>query len=139
VATAMTAAGYDVHFVSVARWKRHGWRSNINDDHLLDVARSKLQVNLPVVTGNPVTAEETVDGEEGLSDAAPLRQEVRKLSALSLQVWNAAEPQLKKLVRRRTGELALLIQALAETSQAVTNALSQAERMGSGPPLPQST
>ena len=49
--------------------------------------------------------------------------------------YNAAEPQLKKLVRRRTGELALLITALVESSQAVTNALSQAEKMEHAPPL----
>src|SRR5262249_14597023 len=50
--------------------------------------------------------------DEQLSDPALLRQEVRKLSALSIRVWDAAQPQLEKLVRRRTGELALLIQAL---------------------------
>jgi len=62
-------------------------------------------------------------------DAELLRQESRKLSALSTEVWDAAERKLGKLVRSRTGELALLIQALAESSQAAVNALSQAERM----------
>jgi hypothetical protein len=88
--------------------------------------------------GDPTLAA-AEEREEQLSDAALLRQESRKLSALSIRVWDAAEPQLKKLVRRRTGELALLVQALAETSQAVVDALSQAERMGSGPPLPQTS
>jgi hypothetical protein len=131
----MTSAGYDVHFVTVARWKRQGWRANSNDDHPLDVARGRLESLLPLATGNPVPAEEKMGADEELSDAALLRQESRKLSALSIQVWDAAEPQLKKLIRSRTGELAILIQALAESGQAVTNALSQAEKIEHGPPL----
>jgi hypothetical protein len=134
VARAMTLAGYGVHFVTVARWKRQNWRTNSNEDHPLDVARSKLEAIAPLATGNPIPAA-AEESDERLSDAALLRQESRKLSALSLQVWNAAEPQLKKLVRRRTGELALLITALVESSQAVTNALSQAEKMEHAPPL----
>jgi hypothetical protein len=115
----MTAAGYRVDFTTIARWKRDGWRANSNDDHPLDVARAKLEAIAPLATGNPIPAA-AEERKEQPSDAALLHEESRKLSALSLQVWNAAEPQLKKLVRRRTGELALLIQALAESSQAVT-------------------
>jgi hypothetical protein len=74
-------------------------------------------------------------GAERVTDVVLLRRESRKLSTLSTQVWNAAEPHLKKLVRSRTGELALLIQALALSSQAATNALAQAERMEQAPPL----
>ena len=134
VARAMTAAGYPVDFTTIARWKRQRWRSNTNDEHLLDVARAKLESIAPLATGNPIPAA-AEEREEQLSDSALLRQQSRKLSALSIQVWDAAEPQLKKLVRRRTGELALLIQALAESSQAVANALSQADKMEQGPPL----
>ena len=139
VAIAMTSAGYDVHFVTVARWKRQGWRANSNDDHPLDVACSKLESIAPLVSGLPKDVaqerETSNANDEQLSDAVLLRQESRKLSALSIQVWDAAEPQLKKLIRSRTGELAILIQALAESGQAVTNALSQAEKIEHGPPL----
>jgi hypothetical protein len=135
VARAMTLAGYDVHFVTVARWKREGWRTNTYDDHPLDIARSKLESNAPLVTGNPVPAEEKMGADEELSDAALLRQESRKLSALSAHVWDAAQPELKKLVRRRTGELALLVEALVECGQAAINALSQAEKMENAAPL----
>jgi hypothetical protein len=138
VTRALTAAGYDVHFVTVARWKRGGWADNGNHHHPLDRARAKLEAIAPLATRDPIPAA-AEESDKQLSDAALLRQESRKLSALSIRVWEAAEPELKRLVRRRTGELALLIQALAESSQAVTNALSQAERMGSGPPLPQTT
>ena len=134
VARAMSAAGYPVDFTTVARWKRQGWRANTNDDHPLDVARAKLDAITPLVTGTPIPAA-AEERDEQISGAALLREESRKLSALSIRVWEAAEPALKKLVRRRTGELALLIQALAESSQAVANALSQADKMEQGPPL----
>jgi len=55
---------------------------------------------------------------------------------LSTQVSNAAERKLDKLVRSRTGELALLLEALAASSQAAINALSQAEKIENGPPGP---
>ena len=134
VARVMTAAGYNVHWVTVARWKRNGWKSNGNDDHPLDVARAKLEAIAALATGDPIPAA-AKERDEQPSDPALLRQEARHLSALSLQVWNAAEPQLAKLVRRRTGELALLIEALAVSSQAAMNALSQAEKMENGPTL----
>jgi len=120
-----------VHWVTVARWKRNGWKSNGNDDHPLDVARAKLEAIAALATGDPIPAA-AKERDEQPSDPALLRQEARHLSALSLQVWNAAEPQLAKLVRRRTGELALLIEALAVSSQAAMNALSQAEKMENG-------
>jgi len=64
-----------------------------------------------------------------MSDAALLRRESQKLAALSTEVWDAAGRKLGKLVRSRTGELALLVRALAESSQAAINALSQAEKI----------
>jgi hypothetical protein len=128
----MTAAGHPVDFTTVARWKRNGWQSNSNDDHALDLARAKLEAIAPLATRNPISA---AAEEEQLSDAALLREESRKLSTLSLQVWNAAEMELNRLVRGRTGELAVLVEALAECGQAAINALSQAEKIEHGPPL----
>ena len=108
VARAMTAAGYPVDFTTIARWKRQGWRANSNADHPLDVARARIEAIAPLATGNPIPAA-AGESDEQLFGAALLREESRKLSTLSLQVWDTAEPQLNKLVRRRTGELALLI------------------------------
>jgi hypothetical protein len=131
----MTATGYPVDFTTIARWKRQGWRTNSNEDHPLDLARAKLEGIAPLVTDDPVPAEQAADDGESPSDAALLRQESRKLSALSEQVWNAAEPKLEKLVRRRTGELALLVKALAECGRAAVDALLQAEKIEQAPPL----
>jgi hypothetical protein len=98
VARALTASGYRAHWVTVARWRRNGWRTNTNEDHPLDVARGKLESIASLTTGDPIliAVEEVVGGEENCSDAALLRRESRKLSALSTQAWDAAERQLKK-------------------------------------------
>src|SRR5262249_23734385 len=133
-ARAMTVAGLPIHFTTVSRWQRQGWPEDSNDDHPLDIARSKLEAIAPLATGYPIPAA-AEEGDKQLSDAALLRQESQKLSNLSIEVWNSAEPQLEKLVRRRTGELALLIEALAVSSQAAINAISQAEKMENGPTL----
>jgi hypothetical protein len=136
VATALTAAGYPIDFTTVARWKRQDWQSNSNEDHPLDMARAKLEGIAPLATGEPTLAEASNENRaEQVSDATLLRQEAARLSAVSVQVWSAAEPKLEKLVRRRTGELALLVQALAECGEAAANALSQAEKMEQAPPL----
>jgi hypothetical protein len=134
VARALTASGLPIHFTTISRWRAAGWESNSNNDHPLDVARAKLEAIAPLAIGNPIPAA-AEESDEEISGAALLREESRKLSTLSLQVWNAAEPQLTKLMRRRTGELALLVQALVECGQAAINALSQAEKLEHGPPL----
>jgi hypothetical protein len=132
VARAMTAAGYPIDFTTVARWKREDWQTNSNEDHPLDAAHAKLEAIAPLATGEPTLAEASNEnGAEQVSDATLLRQEAARLSAVSAQVWNAAEPKLEKLVRRRTGELALLVQALTECGQAAADALRQAETMES--------
>src|SRR5205823_394336 len=90
----------------------------------------------PLATGEPTLAEASNEnGAEQVSDATLLRQEAARLSAVSVQVWKSAEPKLEKLVRRRTGELALLVQALTECGRAASNALLQAEKIEHAPPL----
>ena len=54
VARALAAAGYPVHFTTVALWKRTGWRAP-ESRHPLDAARAGLDSIAPVVTGNPQT------------------------------------------------------------------------------------
>jgi hypothetical protein len=55
VARALAAAGYPVHFTTVALWKRTGWRAP-ESHHPLDAARAGLDSIAPVVTGDPHTS-----------------------------------------------------------------------------------
>jgi hypothetical protein len=142
VARAMTAAGYPIHFTTVARWKALGWPADAND-HPLDVARANLESIAPLVSGNPLAAiPDTVEGGspkaelERLSDVELLRQRIKELCLLEIVTRKAMLEQLPYLVTMRAGELALLIASLAECTNAISNACLQAEALENGTPLP---
>src|ERR1700730_14661759 len=57
VARALGAAGYPVHWVTVARWRRTGWQPiGPARRHPLALARAGLESVAPVVTGIPTTS-----------------------------------------------------------------------------------
>jgi len=140
VARAMTAAGYPVHFTTVARWKRHGW-ADTDCVHPLDQARAALDSIAPLLTGDPMTKAEDLireakdnisevkDNLDALSDAERLRRAARELSITFILVATAIEQSVPLLVASRPSELAALIDALVACGQAANAATLQAERM----------
>jgi len=140
VARAMTAAGYPVHFTTVARWKAQGWPTHINDVHPLDQARAALDSIAPLLTGDPMTKAEDLiseakDNLDGLSDTDRLRRAARELSVTFIRVANAIERSVASLVASRPSEVAALIDALVACGRAANAATLQAERIERGPPL----
>ena len=139
VARAMTAAGYPVHFTTVARWKRHGW-ADTDGVHPLDQARAALDSIAPLLTGDPMTKAEDLiseakDNLDGLSDTDRLRRAARELSVTFIRVANAIERSVASLVASRPSEVAALIDALVACGRAANAATLQAERIERGPPL----
>jgi hypothetical protein len=139
----MTAAGYPVHFTTVARWKAQGWRPHTDDVHPLDQARAALDSFAPLLTGDPMTKADDLicDGSakenlERLSDAEHLRRSARELSILLIRMHELLVPRLGSLMAERLGELALFIRACVACGQAANAATLQAECMERGPPLP---
>ena len=140
VARAMTAAGYPVHFTTVARWKRHGW-ADTDGVHPLDQARAALDSIAPLLTGDPMTKAEDLireakdniseakDNLDALSDTERLRRAARELSITFILVATAIEQSVPLLVASRPSELAALIDALVACGQAANAATLQAERM----------
>ena len=140
VARAMTAAGYPVHFTTVARWKRHGW-ADTDCVHPLDQARAALDSIAPLLTGDPMTKAEDLireakdnisevkDNLDALSDTERLRRAARELSITFILVATAIEQSVPLLVASRPSELAALIDALVACGQAANAATLQAERM----------
>src|SRR3979409_1216721 len=45
VAKALTQAGRPVHFTTVARWRRKGWRRNANSEHSPQTARKPVDAS----------------------------------------------------------------------------------------------
>jgi hypothetical protein len=141
VARAMTAAGYPVHFTTVARWKAQGWPTHINDVHPLDQARAALDSIAPLLTGDPMTKAEDLireakdniseakDNLDGLSDSERLRRAARELSITFILVATAIELSVPSLVASRPSELAALIDALVACGQAANAATLQVECM----------
>jgi len=133
----MTAAGYPVHFTTVARWKTQGWRAHTDGVHPLDQARAALDSVAPLLTGDPMTKADDLicDGSakenlERLSDAEHLRRSARELSILLIRMQELLVPRMGSLMSERLGELALLIRAMVACGEAANAAaLLQAERM----------
>jgi len=137
VARAMTAAGYPVHFTTVARWKRHGW-ADTDGVHPLDQARAALDSIAPLLTGDPMTnaddlTEDADDNLDGPSDAEHLSRVARELSLTFIRVANAIRLSVASLVASRPNELADLIDALVACGKAANAATLQAERLERGP------
>ena len=140
VARAMTAAGYPVHFTTVARWKAQGWPTHINDVHPLDQARAALDSIAPLLTGDPMTKAEDLiseakDNLDELSDTERLRRAARELSITFILVATVIELSVPSLVASRPSEVAALIDALVACGRAANAATLQAERIERGPPL----
>jgi hypothetical protein len=55
VATALSQAGRHVHFTTINRWRKQGWRSGSNE-HPVDTARAALDSATPILTGSAWTS-----------------------------------------------------------------------------------
>jgi hypothetical protein len=78
VARALTQSGRPVHFTTIARWKREGWRSVPVREHPLGLAMRAVDFAAPVLTGEPMTrAEGLVRDSHEISDLVHLSQAER--------------------------------------------------------------
>ena len=55
VAKALTQAGRPVHFTTVARWKKREWRVEARPEHPLAAAMRKIDLFVPLLTGDATT------------------------------------------------------------------------------------
>jgi hypothetical protein len=120
VAKALTQAGRPVHFATVARWKRQGWRTVATDQHPIEAATTALDAAMPLLTGDPTTM---VKGFVDASQSAKVLQEmtdeqlqartVREANIALIIISEAISCQCEDLMRNKTGELAVLLKALA--------------------------
>ena len=62
VARALTQAGRRVHFSTVARWRSQGWRPVASGPHPIDAARVALGVAARLLTGDPATGADRIQG-----------------------------------------------------------------------------
>jgi hypothetical protein len=127
VARALAAAGYPVHFTTVALWKRTGWRAQ-ESRHPLDAARAGLDSIAPVVTGIPTTSIKDLIKEypnreslEKLTDAELLRMAAREVAMALIIIPRATPAPAMSL-----GGLADLLKSVATALDAAGSATVQA-------------
>ena len=130
----MTAAGYPVHFTTVARWRARGWPADY-DFHPFDKARSMFDSICPLLTDDPrTTTEDFLVGldkklPEGLSDAERLRRAQWEFNLLSIHLCQLSVPRLGWLMAERLNELPWLMRTITACGEAADLAGFQAERM----------
>lgn len=116
VARALTQAGRRVHFTTVARWKREGWRSVPTQEHPLDEALRALDTAVPVLTGDEMSRAEDLVGKlenpprmDDMTEAARLEKEIvdtaRTMAAVSIWLRNVVDE--RDLDLNHVGEVAL--------------------------------
>jgi hypothetical protein len=120
VAKALTQAGRPIHFTTVARWKRQGWRTVATDQHPIEAATMALDASMPLLTGDPTT---TVKGFVHASESTNVLQEmtdeqlqvrtVRETNIALILISEAICHRCEDLVGSKTGEFAVLLKALA--------------------------
>jgi hypothetical protein len=109
VARALGAAGYPVHWVTVARWRRTGWQPiGPARRHPLALARAGLESVAPVVTGIPTTS------IKDLIKEYPNRESLEKLTDAELLRMAACEVAMAVVMIART------IQARASFPRSIT-------------------
>src|SRR5262245_46021802 len=63
VAKALTRAGRPVHFTTVARWKKREWQVEARLEHPLAAAMRKIDLFVPLLTGDPATKAVDIVGD----------------------------------------------------------------------------
>jgi hypothetical protein len=134
VARALGAAGYPVHWVTVARWRRTGWQPiEPARRHPLALARAGLESVAPVVTGIPTTSIKDLIKEypnreslEKLTDAELLRMAAREVAMALVIIARTIQARAISLVSTNAGGVADLLKSVATALDAVGSAFVQA-------------
>ncbi len=135
VATQLTQSGRCVHFTTIARWRRQGWKATEPMQHPLEAVRMALETAMPVVTNDPMMrTQDLLDSDAKkkfalLTDEDLLRKGARDTLILINLIFDEALPHAWKLMGRPPGQLAALLSALAGALNAAGAACSQVVEM----------
>jgi hypothetical protein len=126
VAQKLRLAGTPVSHETINRWRRNGWRPLERQEHPLDAAREALDDAMPLLTGDPLDMAEALVEQSSDRDRLGQLPNDQLLHEANRAVAMATTLVAHTLLRHpwtvieRPGELALLIKALADCSQAVS-------------------
>src|SRR5258708_3003367 len=119
VAQGTRYAGRPVHFTTVARWKRQGWRTVATAQHPIEAATRALDVAIPLLTGDPTsTVKSFVDGKDCTSGLEEMADEqlqartVREPNIALIFISEAMAQQCTVLIPNKTPNFAVLFKSL---------------------------
>jgi hypothetical protein len=135
VAKALSEAGRPVHFTTVARWRREGWRMVMSPEHSIERARRALSTASSVLTGDPnITIEDWVPREgrseelTRIDDDQLLARMVRETSILSILLMEESARR-RDLISDKPKQIAAALEAAAAAVRACAEATSQVKRL----------
>jgi hypothetical protein len=127
VARDLTQAGRPVHFTTIARWRRQGWRSQKEAEHPLTAAMTMLDLAVPLLTGDPTSKVADILGtiedrdDESKTNRKHMPRVIRE-AYVALIVSARLLQYHPELIPNKPGQIALLIKARSRLMRAAANA-----------------
>jgi hypothetical protein len=124
VAQALSQAGRHVHFATINRWRKRGWRTG-PAEHPLDTARAALDSAVPILMGSPRSCvvelvEKDFDADQlrELSDQELVRTASREIIIALIRCSRVLRERVSDLVSRKPMEVSILISAMSQCLKA---------------------
>jgi hypothetical protein len=130
VARVLTQAGRPVHFTTIARWRRQGWRSQPTSEHPLTAVMRTLDLAVPLLTGDPTSKVADILGIEHKDDESKTNHKdmprvIREAFVASYVLNRLLCECCPELLPHKPAQIAVLLKALSRLTKTAANARSQ--------------
>jgi hypothetical protein len=131
VARVLTQAGRPVHFTTVARWRRQGWRSRSTSEHPLTAAMSTLDLAVPILTGDPTSKVADILGtiedkdDESKTNHKHMLRVIREAFITSYVLNRLLCECHPELIPHKPAQIAVLLKAVSRLMKAAADTHSQ--------------
>jgi hypothetical protein len=131
VARVLTQAGRPVHFTTIARWRRQGWRSQSTSEHPLTAAMRTLDLAVPLLTGDPTSKVADILGtiedkdDESRTNRKHMPRVIREAFIASYVLTRLLCEYCPELIPHKPAQIAVLVKALSRLMKAAADTHSQ--------------
>jgi hypothetical protein len=139
VAMALAQSGRPVHYTTINRWRKQGWRPVAQRPHPLECAKNEITTTVPVITGDPLRGVDAISDTNFVPNLSPnlsladtLRVASAEIARSTIQIYQEIDRQHEKLLIEKPRELGQLLLAQAHSVTAAIKAFKQAEAMEVG-------
>jgi len=131
VATVLTQAGRPVHFTTIARWRRQGWRSQTKSEHPITAAMRALDLAVPILTGDPTSKVADLLGtiehkdDETKTNHKDMPRVIREAFVASYVLNRLLCECCPELIPHKAAHITVLLKALSRLTKSAANARLQ--------------